>query len=317
MTTSPTTSQFPNFIDPQSPIFNEPESPTRAPQRWHDCRKFAREQRRCSGCGKKIKASRIRCHNLYMCNNCGSGKTLAWVWLKKRDPSILKSVSHTGIELFLPDDPTLSRRVNESRLLALRQSLVDELGVSEVYMPRISQNRVRLSLSDSIRRDHIAAAWCRLTNGKGEVTAVHHYQLGGCLLTFFTWIFDGMHSLAVLTETERLATWDEFRGSHRISARGGFYSPLPAVELAVLIAAQKAFKGTDTCDCCGSPMVNVPQDEQTTMPVEEFQKVHAHNDIEWTEDYDPFWVPRAKGLYRPTIYSLPPTSPMPSISPPS
>jgi hypothetical protein len=289
------------YIDPQSPIFNEPQSDIPPdPQYWLHCRQYVRELRACvGGCGRFVVVSRTRCHNVYMCDNCGSSRLRAWLWLSQRDLPSLKSEEQTGVEVTLPRVPGLAN--SESAIRVLIGKLVKQIDgeVSATGMAVVDPASDDVTFRFMLRGRHSWTAlnklWRGLTDNKGTLTLRHYSpKPETCYMQFLEWTFRGTSPLAQYSDEERLAVMHELKSSRRLVSfgSGDFYSPLPVAEQKSRREAQRQIKLARLCPCCQGPLDEIPRDDQETLTVEKMQEKHADKVIAYEEEYDPFWVPK-------------------------
>ena len=285
------------IYSPDDPIFSQPSPPLQPPHRT--CGKYAKGRKRCAGCGKTIKASLMRCHDAYLCNNCASGRVISWAWLKTRDVSHLKTLRQVAVELSLPRDPTSTDRANEDRLVALAKQLTPALSLtSAVRMAALPTNHaqfttLRIIWVGDLRWDQISRAWKAIAGESAFVSALRRFipdDPNYRLCDIFKWVMAGMEPIALLTEEERQGVKGRFRGSRRINSCGPDYKRLSKAELERRKAEYQARKGEDSCPCCGELMVTMAEEDQVPMTIEDLQEKYPDCHIVIHEDYNPFDV---------------------------
>jgi hypothetical protein len=289
-----------SMLDVNDAVFQTP-TPDTLPS-YKLCGIHAITRKRCIGCGKTVKASLVRCHNKYLCDNCGSDRVLLHLWIRSRDPMKLKAQAQTGVELCLPVDHSMSLWDREQAIRNLRQQLTDELGVDELYMPVVDPEscRIRVMLAGSFTYNDLSARWRRITKGQGWLH-IRHYSPDESLESFvsiYCWTFDGLRPLRSLTESQRLQIQEQFAYSRRISSRGKFYASLSKEELHVLREQQALARHSDDCPCCGSPVLPIAFGEMLLGTIDELAKRLPDCSIIYGEDYDVFWQSRREKAYK-------------------
>lgn len=297
MATAVTPSSASTFLDPNDPIFNEPQLESLMPMHWLHCRQFVRELRACiGGCGRYVVVSRTRCHNVYMCDNCGSARLRTWLWLSQRDLPSLKIKEQTGIEVTIPKRASLSDSETTIRILVskLIKAMPEATGMP-VVDPESGEITIRFMLQGRQNWTILSRQWRQLTDDQGTLTLRHYSpNPNQCYVQFLEWVFRGTSPLAQYDDQTRMEVMQELKGSRRLISfgKGDFYSPLPIEEQKSRREAQRQAHMARLCPCCGSALDEIPREEQETLTIENMQVKHHDSVIAYEQEYNPFWTPR-------------------------
>lgn len=268
-----------------------------------NCRAYARTHAACTGCGKEIHIHRLRCRNVYLCDNCGGASIWAWRWFQERDVATLEHWDHTGIELSIPVNLSLSLSARESLLLTMYNRFIDELNVAQVRMPIVDPSSTATSLRAAlagIQDFHkMTRLWKTLTGGKGWLSMRRYRPTVDRMEEFFEWVFSGLTPLKSQPAAVREAVEREFVNSQRVSAtRNSLYSPLPKAEQKRRREEHRILHSLHLCGCCGENVKPIPHERQEVALIEDLRDNHPDTKIIEDDEYNPFEYARRHGCHQ-------------------
>lgn len=320
MTTSPTTSQFPNFIDPQSLIFNEPEinySPIaivdgglaishryrhldRSKQEtildlWEaghqsaactlaDCGRYGSVHKRCKK-KNRAQAHRHTCH-LWVEPYCGRPHNLLRCWLRWRSSEV-REAKQWGIEIHGPLGYDLWKRAAK-----IGRWLKDQ-GISCTMRPVLSPKPRSESVRIVYRRDRsifgeVTAYLHKITKNLPGYSAATFYDSSSTKV--LEWMFSSHIAILESCGHNRAKFYIQWYRKQMTKTYGDFYKEVEEEQdLTGYIEEGEGSRRTDiTCDCgeCDGEMEVIPWNERHTQSVDEIQKEYQH--VDWTSCYDPF-----------------------------